>query len=241
LPFAAQAAAEDGVAVGESAWGLLTPAHWIAGRDRVTMIDPSALALDADESRALFDAVRPLFESEGFITSWGAPLRWYAAHASLSGLACASLDRVIGRSIDTWLPKTEQGRLLRRLQSEVQLTLYSHPINEAREARDALTVNSFWISGCGAIRAPARPVDQLDTLRVPLLSADWTAWADAWRALDAGPISAMMKRVEAGEDQTLTLCGERSSQQFEPLRRSILQRAVRSWRAGPVHSVLEAL
>ena len=113
LPFAASAAAADGVAVGHAAWCLLTPAHWLAGRDHVTMADPDALLLDATESRALFDAVRPLFESEGFTLAWGAPLRWYAAHPTLDGLPFASLDRVIGRGIDAWSPKTDQGRVMR--------------------------------------------------------------------------------------------------------------------------------
>ncbi len=153
LPFAARAAAADGVAVGDLAWGLVTPAHWQLGRDNVALLDPALLALDEGESRALFEAVRDLFESEGFALAWGAPTRWYAAHDSLQGLPTASLDRVIGRNVNLWVRNgaamPAQVKLIRRLQSEVQLLLYPHPINEAREARGALTVNSFWLSGCG--------------------------------------------------------------------------------------------
>ena len=241
LPFAAKAAIEDGIAVGDVAWGLLTPAHWVAGRDHVTMVAPEALALDANDSRALFEAVRPLFESEGFVTAWGAPTRWYVAHPSLEGLPCASLDRVVGRSIDTWLPKTDQGRLLRRLQSEVQLTLHTHPINEAREAREAPVVNSFWISGCGVSRPTAMGVQCMGALRVPLLSLDWSGWAEAWRELDAGPMRALLQCAEAGQSVALTLCGERSSQGFESQSHSILQRLARRWQAAPAHAVLEGL
>ena len=35
------------------------------------------------------------------------------------------------------------------------MLLYTHPINDAREARGALPVNSFWLSGCGAPAATA--------------------------------------------------------------------------------------
>ena len=242
LPFAARSAAADGIAVGDAAWCLLTPAHWIAGRDHVTMADPDSLALDEAESRALFEATRALFESEGFATAWGAPLRWYAAHPSLDGLRCASLDRVIGRSVDAWLPKTDQGRLLRRLQSEAQLTLYTHPLNEAREARGAPAVNSYWISGCGVHRPVAGPaVERLDGLRAPLLAADWAAWAEAWRQLDAGPIRALLQRSEGGERVALTLCGERCAQRFETQKRSIWQGVASRWRAPPLHTLLEAL
>ena len=36
-------------------------------------------------------------------------------------------------------------RRVRRLQSEVQMLLHTHPLNAAREDRGDLTVNSFWL------------------------------------------------------------------------------------------------
>ena len=62
---------------------------------------------------------RELFESAGFALVWGAPTRWYAAHESFADLPCASLDRVIGNTVDDWLQHgatAERTRLLRRLQ-----------------------------------------------------------------------------------------------------------------------------
>lgn len=242
LPFAAHAAAADGVEVLERAWGLLSPVHWHVGRDQVTLGDPADLGLDAATSRALFDAVRELFESEGFACAWGAPLRWYVAHESLVELPCASLDRVIGRNVDRWLPAGPQARLVRRLQSEVQLLLYPHPINEAREARGQLGVNSFWLSGCGRFQpCDDSGVQVLDTLRAPLLADDWAAWAEAWRALDAGPIADLLVRARRGEDVVLTLCGERFAQRFERLPRPLWQRLTASWRSVAPHTLLEAL
>src|SRR6185295_12192781 len=88
LPFAARAAQADGVAVGERPWGLVTPAHWLLGRDHATMLDPAGLGLTEAESRALFEAIRELFESEGFAAAWGAPERWYVGHDELEGNAC---------------------------------------------------------------------------------------------------------------------------------------------------------
>ncbi len=246
LPFAAQAAAADGVAVGDLAWGMITPAHWHVGRDHVSLVDPAALDLQADESRALFEAVRELFESEGFTLAWGAPTRWYGAHESLVDLPCASLDRVIGRNVDLWIrhgpTAPSQTRLIRRLQSEVQLLLYPHAINDAREARGATTVNSFWLSGCGRYQADdpsAVTVD--DTLRAPLLAEDWAAWAEAWRALDAGVISQLLARSVAGESVALTLCGERRAQRFETAPQTLWQRMSSKWNAPEAHLLLETL
>jgi len=215
-PWAARDARADGIEVGARAWGLLTPVHWRVGAESVHLTDPSTLALDEAPSRALFDAVRPWFESEGFALAWGAPLRWYASHPSLEHLATASLDRVIGRNVDRWLPGQPGARLVRRLQNEVQMLLYTHPLNAEREAAGLVPVNSFWLSGCGVGRADAGPAPRLQPrLRSPALAGDWAAWRDAWVAIDC----------DGWEGVTLlTLCGERSAISLRPTRRSLWQR-----------------
>jgi hypothetical protein len=241
-PFAALAAREDGVDAPDRPVGLLTPVHWQVGHDHVTLADPNALALDAEESRALFDAVRVLFETEGLTLAWGAPQRWYALGDRLDGLACASLDRVIGRNVDRWLPGGDLARPLRRLQSEAQMLLYTHPVNEAREKRGVWPVNSFWLSGCGRPQPrTGAPVQVNATLRQPLLSEDWPAWAAAWRALDAGALAMLWQRCERGEPVMLTLCGERHAQRFESAPRSVWQRLAERWQAIAPYTVLETL
>lgn len=246
LPWAARAAASDGIPPGDRAWGLLTPAHWSVGRDHVTLADPATLALDAAESRALFDAVRELFESDGWTLAWGAPLRWYGAHDSLDGLPCASVDRVIGRNVDLWLQTDTRrfplARQVRRLQNELQMLLYTHALTDAREARGLLPVNSVWLSGCGRQqpeRGPAPTVDE--RLRAPLLAEDWAAWAEAWQALDAGLLADLLARAGCDEPVTLTLCGERSHQAFTLRPRSLWQRLQRRWQTAETAATLEAL
>jgi hypothetical protein len=246
LPFAARAAAEDGIAVGTLPWGCVTPVHWQVGRDHVVMADPQALRLSAEESRAAFDAVRDLFESEGLRMVWGAPLRWYAAHDSLQGLACASLDRAVGRSVEHWM-RTDanpqpQARLLRRLQSEVQLLLYPHPLNAQRELRGELPLNSFWLSGCGCFQSDTGPaLTVADGLRAPLLAQDWDAWAQAWRTLDAHEVAQCLQVARGGAQVSLTLCGERGAHRFDRAAPSAWRRLTRRWREPAPHAVLEAL
>ncbi|NUZ05393.1 hypothetical protein [Piscinibacter koreensis] len=251
LPFAAHAAAADGIDVGTAAWGLLTPVHWHVGRDTVTLVDPSALALNADESRALFDAVRELFASEGLAPTWGAAGRWYVAADGLDGYPTASIDRAIGRSVDHWLRSQGElpdaarrlSRTVQRLQSECQMLLYSHPVNEAREGRGTLPVNSFWLSGCGRAQpTPALDVVVDSSLRTPMLAGDWRGWAAAWRALDAGTVGSLADAASRGEHVALTLCGERAWQRLERAPRSWLGRVAARWQRGePVQQRLLAL
>ncbi len=230
LPLAAVFAARAGSGTtneqAASAWGLLTPAHWRLGTDQIGMTDPDALGLDEPMSRALLDAVRELFESEGFGLHYQHPTAWLATHPVLAGLPSASLDRVIGRNVDRWLPADANARLVRRLQNEVQMLLYTHPINAEREGRGAVPVNSFWLSGCGA----AAPFDwpaslQLDTsLRSSALNEDWFGWGRAWAALDAGPMATLLASLRRGESVRLTLCGERAAVEFSAQPRGLMQR-----------------
>ena len=225
LPWAARQAAAEGVAIGTQAWGQLTPVHWRVGSDGVHLADPDALGLADTESRLLFDAVRPVFEREGYTLAWAAALRWYAAHDALQGLACASLDRVIGRNIGAWLPRQPEARPLRRLQSEVQMLLHAHPLNEAREAAGALPVNSLWISGCGAAQAePAHDARLDDRLRGAALRDDAAAWRQAWQSLDADAIAPLLAAADRGHAVRLTLCGERSAVELAPRPRRWWQR-----------------
>lgn len=172
---------------------------------------------------------------------WGAPLRWYATHESLAGLATASLDRVIGRNVDVWLGEQPAARRVRRLQAEVQMLWHTHPANAAREALGLLAVNSFWLSGCGVAQVEAGPAPAPlldDTLRAAALAEDWAAWQRAWAALDAGPIASALSAAAAGTPAgtapgtRLTLCGERTAVHFEPTRTS-LWRSLRA-RLAPV-------
>jgi hypothetical protein len=243
LPWAAHHAAQDGVEIGTRAWGQLTPVHWHVGAEHVSLPDPQALHLSAQESRALFEAVRPLFETEGWVMAWGAPARWYAAHDSLDGLACASIDRVIGRNIDLWLPTTPQARLIRRLQNEVQMLLYQQPLNDARVGQGALPVNSFWLSGCGRAQPVKADADLVvaASLRAPALSSDWDAWAEAWQALDTAEVHQALKRSQQGEKVTLTLCGERFAQAFESQALGLWSRLGKRLSPPPIAPVLEAL
>ncbi len=243
VPLAALDALLAGLDPGGAAWGRLTPAHWSAGAAQVDLHDPAQLQLDEAESRALLDAVRELFESEGFTLHFVAPLCWLATHAAFDGLPCASIDRVIGRNVDIWLSREPRARLVRRLQNEVQMLLHTHPLNEAREARGTLAVNSFWLSGCGPAQITGWPaglqVD--DRLRTPSLAGDVFAWSRAWQALDAGPLADAVARVRKGEPVALTLCGERTAVRYELQPRGLLQRLSATMRKPDLVSILEAL
>ena len=251
LPFAAHRAAGLGLRdtgqfdqPAQAAWGLLTPVHLHAGSEQISLTDPATLQLDEAASRELLAIVQPLFDTEGFTLHWAAPLQWLATHPQFDGMATASLDRVIGRQVTPWLPDRHAARLLRRLQNEVQMLLYTHAVNDRREAAGLPTVNSFWLSGCGRLPAqpilptPAADLQVDDRLRGPALAENWAAWCDAWHALDAGPISALLR---SGPGAMLTLCGERQAQTFAHQAQGWWQKIVAGWQRPTFHQFLDTL
>ena len=233
LPWAAwharQSAAAAGAAPGGAAWAFVTPCHWQVRTDHVTLDDPAALQLDEAASRELLAVLAPWFVQDGITLHYDQPTRWLAEGAPLAGLATASLERVLHRDLRMWLPDPQRAAQLHRLQSEMQMLLYTHPLNDAREARGLPTVNAFWLHGAGALPAAAAPVPGTkitvhSELRTPALQEDWPAWVQAWQALDVGPIAALAAQAARGEAVQLTLSGERSAFTWHSAPRSLRQK-----------------
>lgn len=228
IPFAAWQAGQAGRAVAGQAWAWITPCHWRVGTGHVTMAHPQELQLDADESRALLAAMQPYFAEDGIRLEYEAPLLWLAQADIFAALPTASLDRVVGRVVDPWLPSGDAARPLRRLQQEMQMLLYTLPLNDARQRGGLLPVNSFWISGTGALPAgqpaTAGQVQITHYLRDAALREDWEAWAKAWRELDARECARLAAQLDSGEPVRLTLCGERAARTWAARPANLLQR-----------------
>ena len=126
-----------------------------------------------------------------------------------------------------------------------------HALNDERSARRQLPVNSFWPSGTGALAAASGllPLSQREreqitiprSLAQAVFADDWTAYAQAWAALDANEIAALLARQRAGETVRLTLCGERGANTFETSRQGFFAKIAGSLAANPLLAVLERL
>lgn len=242
IPWAALEARQ---ALGASgAWAWVTPCHWRIGTQQVAMDSAALPDFSDDESRALLAAMQPYFAEDGIALHYQQPTRWLAHSDLFDALATASLDRVAGRDIAQWLPSERRAAKLRRLQSEMQMLLYNHPVNEARGARGLPVVNAFWLSGTGALAtevARAALPQSVASLRVAALANDWRAWAQVWQALDANECAELLRALDQGIAVQLTLCGESSAQSFVTAPQGILERLKRRFSSATPSMVLEAL
>jgi hypothetical protein len=243
LPWAARAAQKVHASFASSAsgWAFVTLCNWHVSNGQVTLGDPAYLQIDDATDATLFKAMHSFFAEDGIALHPYKPGQWLAQSPLLADLPTASLDRVIGRNIDPWLVGSHvaadalspAAQLLRRLQNEMQMLLYTHPVNDGR----SLTINSFWVHGTGALPSDAmsgslahanQPAQQepavIHTLRQSALQQDLIGWLEAWQHVDAHVIAPMLARVAAGEPQRLVLCGEHEFHVYDSAAPTLWQR-----------------
>jgi hypothetical protein len=270
LPWAALEAQRSGLPATVGGWAWITPCHWQINADHVAMDHPAHLGLSHEESEALRAAMQPYFAEDGITLhptaraadaesdSDAAPsatpalptaVSWLAQGDILRDLPTASLARACGAKVDAWMPRAAQARGLRRLQNEMQMLLYRHPVNDARATRRKLPVNSFWISGTGNLPPPKDAAPQINATSIELhndlqaaaLRDDAPGWVQAWQALDSRTLAPLVARAHAGQPLSLTLCGERMAATLQLDNAAWWRRLQRRWTAPTLAALLEAL
>ena len=150
LPAGALSALACGLEPGSAHWMRADPVHLRADRDQVLLFPSRDFALAAEEAEALVAALNAHFAGE------------FSVHALRPDLWCLQGGRempvstrpplaIAGRSVDAELPDKRWHPLL----NEMQMALYQHPVNTAREARGDPVVNGVWLWGAGRLPAAA--------------------------------------------------------------------------------------
>ncbi|NML96946.1 regulator [Paraburkholderia sp. RP-4-7] len=160
-PLAPYMLRADGGDPGSATWACVQPVHVRIAHDHLVLIDPASLELSDDEASVLLAVARPLIEELGVRIEAPKPTRWYLSGDGFGTLAGASPLRASGRNIEIWLPHEahsgERSRTWMKLQNEVQMAWFEHPVNEAREARGMPAVNSIWFHAQGTAQPVKSP------------------------------------------------------------------------------------
>ena len=153
-PIAPIALEADGGTAGEAYWLRADPVHLRIMRDRIVLADSLSLELSRQEADALADAVGRHFGDE-LSPKPLHPKHWYVRIDQEPCLVTTPLSVAAGRNIDPLLPQGQDAMRFRAHLNELQMLLHEHPVNQAREARGELPVNSLWLWGGGT--KPAAP------------------------------------------------------------------------------------
>lgn len=240
------AAVESGTAGTPCAWIKLC--HWRVGTDHVALVPPQDLALDEATSQALLAAMAPYFLEDGIALRAmpRIPGAWLATSELFRGVATLSMDRAAAQRLTPASLATGGGAAatLRRLQNEMQMLLYTHPVNDERQRLGLLPVNSFWVAGAGVLDQPFVPLPQVrveSRLALPALRRDAAAHQRAWQEVDAEACASLLALLRAGGDARLTLCGEKAAQSFQPAKTGFWPRFQRQIGLQPAWNGLELL
>ncbi len=214
------AAFETGTVGTPCAW--LRPCHWQLGMDHVRLLHPGQLMLGEVESQALLATVQALLQDDGMALHYVRPDAWLARGEPLRGLTTWSMARAVQqpltREVLSLATTPAHSARLRRLQNELQMLLYTHPVNDAREQAGQWPVNALWIEGAGVLDQPLEPAAGVQVeSRLAQAMGEPAAWRSAWQAIDADSIAQLGPRLAAGAEVRLTLCGPLRALSLQPV------------------------
>ncbi len=151
----------DGGDPGTAYWLRADPVHLILRHGELIL---RPITADAGEAAALCDSLNRHFEDEGLHFIAPQPQHWYLRLNTAPALSTHPLAQVAGRDIHGYLPHGADALQWHRLLNEIQMLLFAHPVNQAREARGDWLINSVWLWGGGhAPEKLLRPWDSVYT------------------------------------------------------------------------------
>jgi hypothetical protein len=182
-PIASVSAAFDGL--GGGCWLRADPVHLRLQRDQLVLLPE--VEVNADEAGQLCAALNEYFAGQGMAFFAPHPQRWYVRLDRLPGIETVPLSQAAGRNVRGLLPKGKEAARWHRVFNEIQMLLFAHPVNEAREVRGELPVNSLWLWG-GGVNAPLQKTydcvssdEALAGMFAAAAGIPFSNWPEQWR------------------------------------------------------------
>ena len=193
-------------------WLCIDPVHLHFARDKLLLADASGLDITQAEADTLIAGLNETFADIGRFEA-PAPDRWYLRAEREPRPFFHPLADVTGRPIQLFLPEGDDIPFWARLSNELQVWLFNHPVNAAREAAGQRAINSAWLWGAGQPLTPIAPA--------PSLQADDPYTCGLIRASGGAPRSSGPYAAPGTDGFTL----------LTALRRPLLHRDPDAWRA----------
>ena len=182
-PVAVISAAFDGL--GEGCWLRADPVHLRLQRDQVVLL-PN-VQISAEESVQLCASLNAHFVGQGMEFIAPHPQRWYLRLNQAPDILTVPLSQAAGRNIHGNLPTGVEARRWHQVFNEIQMLLFAHPLNEAREERGELPVNSLWLWGGGDGRVQVQRAcdsassdEVLTQMLVASAGVPFADWSPGW-------------------------------------------------------------
>lgn len=206
----------EGLAPAKSYWLRADPVHLEIGHDGAAL-RPACL-LDEEEAAWFCADLNAHFSGAGMELIAPHPERWYLRLEQAPMISTQPISMVSGRDVRGHLPQGGGAPRWHGILNEMQMLLHSHPVNEARQARGELPVNSVWLWGGGyddgVLRQPFSRVLTDSPLAMAFAAAAHISHATLSGEVPVCPL--------AGESSVLVV--------WDGLRRALQHGDVGSWR-----------
>lgn len=149
LPTAPYCRLADGGSFNDDYWLQLSPVHLQPDGEGLLLFDSAHLDFSLDEAQQLASLVREHFSERDWELELYHPQRWYLRLKQKPELQTSSLTKVIGRSINRFLPKGDAAMEWHGILNELQMLLHTSKVNMLREGRGQPPINGLWPHGGG--------------------------------------------------------------------------------------------
>jgi len=215
-PVAPISAAFDGLGAG--CWLRADPVHLRLQREQVVLL-PN-VEISADEALLLCASLNAHFAGQGMEFFAPHPQRWYVRLDELPEIRTVPLSQAAGRNIHGNLPTGGEKQRWHQLFNEIQMLLFAHPLNEAREERGELQVNSVWFWGGGDSQVCAQGAyagvssdEKLAEMLAASAGLPFAEWSPTWQGSFDSALTHGERRLAAEGGQLLVWTGLRSALQ----------------------------
>jgi hypothetical protein len=127
-------------------WLYAVPVHLLLQRDSFSLISPVPLPLEIDEIDALTAALNKHFEADRMQFFWHKN-QWFLRLENNPNIVTTAPEVSINKDVSAYLPKGEGAIKWASFSNEIQMLLFEHPVNLAREDKRLPAINSIWCYG----------------------------------------------------------------------------------------------
>ena len=157
LPIAALTALVDLENPKGNIWMRADPVFLHADLTSLILFDSQSFSLTKKEAKGLLLILNPVLAEDGLRLICGDdPARWYLRFKekemeNVPSITTVSPRVVNGRDIRSFLPEGKDGTYWVRLANEIQMLLHDCSINQERQRRGEVPINSVWFWGNGKL------------------------------------------------------------------------------------------
>ena len=129
-------------------WLYAVPVHLVLQRDSFTLAAPAPLPLESGEIDALTASLNKHFEADRMQFFWHEN-QWFLRLENNPNIVTTAPEAAINKDVSKFLPTGEVAIKWASFSNEIQMLLFEHPVNIAREAKGLPAINSIWCYGGG--------------------------------------------------------------------------------------------